>query len=135
MKILVTSNQLYFRFDPQYNPYMNIRRIHNQLAYTKNKQTGIIMLFFLYVCLFVFVFLLKCELNIDKNSLKRVSTWIRNILELRTFSNCQICNCFDSIWFNIMLTTITNTYSFKIEIKYQLHSTKIKLQVKGVIVA
>jgi len=34
-----------------------------------------------------------------------------------------------------MLTYITNTYSFKIEIKYQLHSTKIKLQVKGVIVA
>lgn len=25
-----------------------------------------------------------------------------------------------------MLTTITNTYSFKIGIKYQLHSTKIK---------
>ena len=93
MKTLVTSNQLYFRFDPQYNPYMNIRRIHNQLAYFKNKQTGIIMLFFFVF----FVFLLKCELNIDKNSLKRVSTWIRNILELRTFSNCQICNCFDSI--------------------------------------
>jgi hypothetical protein len=34
-----------------------------------------------------------------------------------------------------MLTTITNTYSFKIEIKYQLHSAKIKLQVEGVIVA
>ena len=34
-----------------------------------------------------------------------------------------------------MLTYITNAYSFKIEIKYQLHSTKIKLQVKGVIVA
>jgi len=37
MKTIVTANQLYFRFDPQYNPYMNIRRIHNQLAYLKNK--------------------------------------------------------------------------------------------------
>ena len=56
MKTIVTSNPLYFRFDPQYNPYLSIRRIHNQLAYIKNKQTGIVMFFFIT----------KCELNKEK---------------------------------------------------------------------
>lgn len=89
MKTLVTSNQLYFRFDPQYNPYMNIRRIHNQLAYFKNKQTGIIMLFFLCFFLFIIKVWIKYRQKFPKTS-KHVDQKYIGVKNIFKLSNLQL---------------------------------------------